>query len=185
MNFTELFQKYSQHTDKERTHRYGRLYDQWLPCVKNVRTVCLLGVNEFGGGCLLSFQEMFPDAKIVGIDIRTDTLKEEIGRCPEIEVIVGDVYHEETFHRVKSQYPSFDLVIDDCLHYPENQALAFQYWSRLLAPNGLYVIEDVLGIDHLSRLLSKHNDRWQIFLGDNRTVATENSCLFVLRRAEP
>jgi len=168
MNFTELFQKYSQYTDKERTHRYGRIYDQWLPHLENVRTVCALGVSEFGGGCLLSFQKMFPQAKIVGLDMQDNTLIEEVRKRREIEIITGDVYREETLNRVRNRYPSFDLIIDDCIHYPENQARAFHYWGQLLAPGGLYVIEDVLGIDCLSRLLSVHNDGWRIFIGDNR-----------------
>lgn len=182
-NLTQLFLKYSQWTDKERLHRYGQFYESWVSQLKGVRSILELGCNEFGGGDLLSFSDRFPDAKVIGIDICDGNLVEEVRRNKNIEIVPGDTYCWETVEQIRNRYSmTFDLMIDDCLHTPGHQSAAFELWSSLLSPGGLYVIEDVSDINELSQHLAIWNEQWDVRIGDVRSQANDDSVLFGLNR---
>jgi len=168
-NFTELFAKYGKFTDKERLHHNGYLYDRWLGN-QAVRSVLELGATNMGGGGLLSFAEKYPGACVLGVDRTDRNLCEQAKSTPNIKMVIGDVYNAETVQKVTNVSASFDLIVEDCIHKKNHQFVAFELWSPLLSPGGLYIIEDVFeheALDLLSRL-SIYNKEWQILFGDTR-----------------
>ena len=82
---------------------------------------------------------------------------------PRIKVIVGNINTEQSFKLVKQLSDSFDLIIDDGSHLSPDIFLSFIHYFDLLAPGGLYIIEDahtLFGNTHLGGLLnqtSAHN----------------------------
>ena len=148
-NLSAIFSKYSDYTDTETIHGYGRLYEQWLSPLCSVERILKIGCQLFGGGSFLAFSERFPASKIVGLDF------------------------------------TFENIIDDAGHEPDKQYRVFCLWNEVLAPDGIYIIEDVKNINALSRKLAEHNDMWEIILGDTRREGThceDNSILIGLRR---
>lgn len=169
-DLAELFQKYERHTDKECIHHYGRIYEQWLATLDTVDRVLELGCNVAGGGCLLTFAERFAGAEIVGVDITTREIITEVREQNNIHLFECDVYRHESVKAFQRNIPGgFDLIVDDCLHEPEDQRKAFELWHPLLAENGLYVIEDVCDLDRISLLFSAQNREWLFLLGDTRS----------------
>jgi len=165
----QLFLQYAQHTDKETCHSYGDLYEQWIRKIPSVDNVLEIGCNLFGGGSLLAFSDRFPASFIVGVDLALSEIIPDVKERENIRLFQGDAYLEETVQRFCQDNPkTFDLIIDDCLHEPDDQYRAFLLWNRLLSPGGLYVIEDVLHLDSLSRKLANHTETWEIMLGDAR-----------------
>jgi hypothetical protein len=182
---TEYFQKYSQWTDKEKVHHYGKLYELWLVKTGDVQNMLELGCNMFGGGSLLAFADRFPNAEIIGIDVSFNHIVQEVRGRKSIRLFQGDVYLSETIEQVRKTFQqTFDLIVDDCLHDTESQSKAFELWSPLLADNGLYIIEDVTDLNGLSRKMSVWNHTWDIFLGDTRETkgTVSNSVLLGLQR---
>jgi hypothetical protein len=172
-NFAALFNSQVAYTDKEDVHHYGPLYDLWLQD-RAVTAILELGVtgiwcsNRIGGGSLLAFAERFAEALVIGIDNRVDEIHAEVKASKRITLISGDIYDETT--RDKIPQVQFDLIVDDALHDIGSQKKAFEIYSPLLSPGGLYVIEDVWEQDlvGLSEFLAPRNHEFRIMIGDTR-----------------
>ena len=186
---TELFLTYSRWTDKETEHGYGMFYDKWLSRLQEVRKVLCLGVSTRGGGDLLAFNEYFPDATIVGVDICERGLVKEVRHRRGIDIVLGDAYRKETVEQIKNRYQTFDLIVDDlrpkhaAFHMPDDQIKAFDHWNSLLHPDGLYIIEDVVDPDGLFHCMTGHHGQWHIGIEDarQRTGLNSDSVLFFLQ----
>jgi len=167
--FVDLFTVHAHLTDKEKCHHYGYLYDGWTAGMQ-IKSVLELGCTGFGGGGLISFSKAYPDACVVGVDDRDNNSHNILSSCPNVHLLIGDVYAEGTALKAMADFGSFDLIVDDCVHKKQYQFDAFELWSPLLSREGLYIIEDVFEhevLDLLSRL-SKYGREWQVFFGDTR-----------------
>lgn len=170
LDLAGLFQKYEGRTDKESIHHYGRIYELWLGTLDAVDRILELGCNAAGGGCLLAFADRFAEAEIVGVDVTTREIVPEVRERQNIRLFECDVYRHESVEAFQEKISDFfDLIVDDCLHEPEEQLKAFELWHPLLVENGLYVIEDVNDLDRLSLLLSPKGHDWLFLLGDTRS----------------
>jgi SAM-dependent methyltransferase len=182
----QLLTKWSPYTDKESGHCYGEIYEQWLSHQTSIHYILEIGCNSFGGGSLLAFSERFPNAITVGLDITFTQIVDEVNKTKNIQLFQGDAYQNETVEKFQNSFSSkFDLVIDDCLHSPDEQYQIFQQWNEILSFDGLYIIEDVSDLDAISRKLSNYNHEWSIRLGDARTDKREcpnDSVLLGLQR---
>ncbi|SMF69821.1 Cephalosporin hydroxylase [Tistlia consotensis] len=99
----------------------------------------ILEIGVKGGGSLLLWRALFPQARVVGLDIKP-TLKD----LPEgIAVVRGDQSDPKALKRLARNHGPFDLVIDDGSHVSEHQRISFVTLSRYLRPGALYVIEDL------------------------------------------
>ena len=136
-------------TDKAiHDHSYTPLYVRHLPPRKAVRSLLEIGIGGItskwgyetseGGASLRMWQDYFPAAQIVGLD-----LYEKAVRGPRIHVEQGSQDDPEVLCRVAERHGPFDVIIDDGSHIGRHQIASFGRLFGALKPGGLYVIEDL------------------------------------------
>jgi hypothetical protein len=121
---------------------YAPLYDMFFAEKRlSAKNICEIGVEQ--GRSLAASAEFFCNAKIHGLDIDEKT-QFETGR---IKTYVVDQGNEEALKSfvgsMKASKTVFDVVIDDGSHDVSHQQLTFGFLWELLAPGGLYIIEDI------------------------------------------
>jgi trans-aconitate methyltransferase len=143
----EVFQKYG--TEK-RHMGYEPLYAEIDKTT--IKTILEIGVSA--GQSLVTWLELFPYAQICGIDI--GTFDQNINHWPKVnghpifsssllehpKVKIIDKQNILTFN-VESLSTTFDLIVDDASHIPEEQVATFKKLWPFLNKDGWYVIEDV------------------------------------------
>ena len=151
---TELCELATKHgTDKWNWHSYSPVYHRLLKDRRNdVRKVLEIGIGDpssmadptgkpyVPGASHRMWAEYFPNAEIFALDSQANLLIND-GRIHSFQCNQGDK------HSLEMAMPKlgrdFDLIVDDGSHVPEHQILTANLYNQLLAPNGLYVIEDV------------------------------------------
>lgn len=104
-----------------------------------IETVLEIGIA--GGHSLRMWKEFFDRALIYGIDCNTECLAQAEDR---ILCFIADQYNEENLINVMQIIGhKFDLIIDDGSHESAHQIFTAQVLLPYLAPNGVYVIEDI------------------------------------------
>jgi 23S rRNA U2552 (ribose-2'-O)-methylase RlmE/FtsJ len=111
---------------------YGELFKR-IRLTKNV-----LEIGIWNGGSHLLWRDYFPEANIVGIDIKHCAALDNQSRIVQI---IADAYTEQTSNLFKDDF--FDLIIDDGPHTLESIKLAIQYYLPKLSENGMMCIEDI------------------------------------------
>ena len=104
-----------------------------------VKRVLEIGVNA---GCSQRmWEEFYPNAEIIGLDIDRNYLFNE-GR---IHCFYADQNNPESLRdALAAAGPGlFDLIIDDGSHIPEHQRASLPVLLPHLAPGGFYVVEDL------------------------------------------
>ena len=107
------------------------VYDPYFEELKG-KPIDLLEIGVLHGASLMAWKDYFPNGRIVGIDKEDN----RTWKRPDVEFIITDV---------KNYTPdrSFDIIIDDGSHKPEDIAYTFFKLYKYLKPNGLMIIEDV------------------------------------------
>lgn len=135
------------HTDKSHFHNYTPTYHRLL-AGKQVKKVLEIGLGWGGlmhndyqhAGSLLMWRDYFPEAEIYGLDIRPDALRNE----HRIHSFLCDQSSLDSLFRAANEVGgNFDLIVDDGSHVPTHQVSTATVFVPLLAPGGIYVIEDV------------------------------------------
>lgn len=121
-------------------HEYTPAYhDLFADRRMDVKRVLEVGVNA--GGSLKMWSEFFPNAEIVGLDIRRNVLYDE-GKIKCFYADQGD--EASLLHAIAESGPAlYDLIIDDGSHELAHQILTANTLMQFLAPDGIYVIEDI------------------------------------------
>lgn len=114
-------------------------YEPFVAPMRNRRIRVLeLGVKE--GRSLRMWKDYFPNATIVGVDL---SYKRYINES-RIQVVSGDQRDAETIQRaVELAGGPLDLICDDGSHYADGQVGALTLLWPHLAPDGIYMIDDV------------------------------------------
>lgn len=107
--------------------------------------------NYKAGASLRMWRDYFPNAAIYGMDINQDAFLHAMDPIGHIVTICADSTNLET-----DSLGRFDLIVDDGQHTFGAQLKTFQNLSRLLAPGGLYIIEDVDLLADWDQLLCDH-----------------------------
>lgn len=119
---------------------YFEAYDRHFARFRG-REVHLLEIGIYSGGSLEMWRAYFgPQARIYGVDI------EPACRAYEAEgtrVFIGDQSDRAFWADFRAQVPHIDIVIDDGSHLPEHQIVTLEELLPHVAPNGVYVCEDV------------------------------------------
>lgn len=149
-DLSQLATKYG--TDKWNWHHYTPHYHKIFENRRNyVVKVLEIGIGDSSmknpsgepykpGASLRMWEEYFPNALIYGIDNNMSSLIYE-GR---IWSNYCDQSQEHQLRYLMSMMGGeFDLIVDDGCHIPEIQVSTAKILVPLLAPNGIYVIEDV------------------------------------------
>ena len=121
-------------------HHYLEVYDRHLSRYR-ATGVRLLEIGVFQGGSLQMWRRYLGDAaRIHGLDINP--------RCAQIDdpgltVHIGSQIDRALLRRIVDAMGGIDVVIDDASHISEHQIATFETLYPLLAPDGVYIVEDV------------------------------------------
>lgn len=131
-------------TDKSSTaHDYMRFYEFYFSKFKNDEFTLLelgVGPEQNKGKSLLTWCDYFPNANIVGVDVRPDAKSVETDR---IKVEIGNLGALDFLYALEKKYPKNQIVIDDASHAWSHQILSFEVLFKTVLPGGLFIMEDV------------------------------------------
>jgi hypothetical protein len=124
-------------TDKVTHHGYDRFYDYFLIPYKNTNfTLFEIGIDA--GRSLRMWLDMYPQAKIYGMDINQEYMYKNGG------IFKGDQSSKEDLDFAIKEIKKANIIIDDGSHKPEHQLFTFNYlFDKLLEFGGTYIIEDI------------------------------------------
>ena len=160
-------------TDKSYAHNYLTVYEGLFEPIRHTSSKVLeLGI--FLGDSHRMWRDYFPYATIYGIDITPE-------RCglmdteERISVQFRDGYTQEAIDSYKNT--QFDVIVDDGPHTLESQMFVAEHYSRLLAPEGILVIEDIPNPDWIPTIASVVPDRFKQYMYciDRRIAPDRNS----------
>jgi cephalosporin hydroxylase len=112
---------------------YRRIYESGF---------CPAGILEIGvknGGSLALWRALFPEARIVGVDLNIDRSIKHDG----IAYVGGDQRDTELLQAIGRDHGPFDLIIDDGSHVPADQFLTLRTLLEFAKPGALYIVEDI------------------------------------------
>lgn len=117
---------------------YERNFEEFLN-----KPVAILEIGVQNGGSLEILAKYFPSAKtIVGCDNNPDCASLSFND-PRIHLVVGDAAKSHVVDQLASISPKFDIIIDDGSHRSFDIIRSFVLTYPLLAPGGLYIVEDL------------------------------------------
>lgn len=121
-------------------HNYTPAYHAMLGDRRqSVRRVLEVGVNA---GCSLRmWEEYFPAAEVIGLDLDPSTLF----RAGRIRCYQADQGVRQSLQAAVAAAGGgpFDLIVDDGSHHPMHQVITAETLLPLVARGGVYVIEDL------------------------------------------
>jgi hypothetical protein len=132
-------------TDKWGTHRYAQHYQRHLEHLRHKPIRLLeIGVGGYshpnrGGASLRMWKAFFPKALVVGVDLHDKSALAE----PRIVIVRADQSDPEALRRVSETHGPFDVIVDDGSHVSAHVRSTFATLFPLLAPDGVYAIEDL------------------------------------------
>lgn len=178
----ELAEKYGSDKCPAVFHGYTPFYDELLRG-RDVKRVLEIGIGSQAtmpfvtdykpGASLRMWRDYFPKAHIYGLDNDRTVLINELGG---IHSLCCDQSSEKSLLLTAELLGGeFDLILDDGSHIVEHQALtANTFIPKLLAPNGVYIIEDIFERSRLYSLLPK----WPVEVKLFDLRRTPDDCVF-------
>lgn len=137
-------------TDKELRHRYCSLvYDNLFAPYKN-KNLTILEIGICHGGSLILWNDYFPNASIIGVDLDDQTAP-PLKTYNRITTHFVDAYSEKFI----SELPDIDILIDDGPHSVESQLRCIDLYLDKIKKDGLLVIEDIRNRDNAKKLVEK------------------------------
>lgn len=119
---------------------YFRVYEEEFGSVPH-HDVKLLEIGVAEGGSLQIWRKFLGEkAVIFGVDINPASRALDTADLP---VRIGSQNDPEFLRRIVSEMGGLDIVIDDGSHVGADQIASFKALFPLLAPGGVYIIEDV------------------------------------------
>lgn len=108
---------------------------KWKSTRGEVKMMMEVGVAD--GSCLRAWQEVFPNALCVGMDIHPS----DRAYGHRIEFHLGDQCCREDCERAAAGR-LFDIIVEDATHKLENTLLTLYWLWPFVRPGGLYVVEE-------------------------------------------
>jgi len=133
-------------TDKGTTHSYTDLYTQVLTPYRDTATR-VLEIGVYSGASIWVWAEYFAQAQVTGMDI--DMSKVVFGKDHErIRFLTADGTRTKGLIAAGggdgvTGTVAYDVIIDDASHNPADQVETLRLFAPILAPGGVYVIEDI------------------------------------------
>jgi methyltransferase family protein len=127
-------------TDKSSIyHNYLEFYETFFDPLRNL-PLTLLEIGVLQGASLKTWEEYFPKAKIVGVDIVPETRRHAGGR---VSIELADQSNIEDLTRLSLKHGPFDIVIEDGSHMWEHQITSLRTLFPFVKNGGLYIVEDL------------------------------------------
>lgn len=180
LSLAEIYADYSGHTaetvgDKGNAHTYVEEYERLLKPYRRNSSVLEIGI--YAGLSLQMWQEYFINSKIFGIDIDVSRVNKY---CPvrDFTVIEGDSTDPSILEKLGDT--TFDVLIDDGSHIAEDQFKTFEIFKGRMNPGGIYIIEDIWGLDHYRPQFIALHDNCEII--DNRWKKGRGDDILIIYR---
>jgi hypothetical protein len=109
----------------------------------NLDFTCNMGhiPNYRPGSSLRGWREFFPNATIYGADVYEEAVHQ--AREEGIQTFYCNQLEPFEINSVFKDLPMMDIIIDDGYHVFEANKIFFESSIKYLAPNGIFVIEDI------------------------------------------
>lgn len=137
-------------TDKFGIHDYTPVYFDLLQHLRDRPLRMLeIGVGGYGdpilgGDSLATWRDFFPQAQIVGVDIK----RKDIDLGERVTILQGSQVDAEFLARVVRDHGPFDIILDDGSHFNEHVVTSFELLFPTLVPGGIYIVEDTQCATH-------------------------------------
>jgi hypothetical protein len=163
-------------TDKgEEGHIYTDVYDDYLLPRRN-EAMNFFEIGIFDGESMRMWREYLPNANIIGLDINPESKKHDGERN---KVYIGSQTDEMVLWKIFNENKPISVIIDDGSHQWNHIIQTFDLAFPLLAPGGLYFIEDLhtsyagapwavgseTAVNYLKSLVDDVNIRGKSFMG--------------------
>jgi hypothetical protein len=128
-------------TDKAtvRGHSYDRVYPVLFNRLPDISTIMEIGVQR--GGSLLLWKTIFPDWKVVGVDVCDKPVS--LSESKAIEFVKANAYCDETLKALERFKGQCSVVIDDGSHQTEHLCFFAKNYPTLLMDGGILIVEDI------------------------------------------
>jgi hypothetical protein len=127
-------------TDKASSdHNYLSSYEEFLP-VKREDSFTFVEIGVFRGASALMWSEWFPNASVVGLDVKPPKLR---STPKNLTLVVGNATIDITVERLSKKFVAPLVVLDDGSHLWDQQRAALQRFWPWLKSGGIYIIEDL------------------------------------------
>lgn len=153
------------YTDKNTTHSYLNLYSKLLKNKQNTAmNVLEIGIGDFGeknGGSIKLWRDYFTNATIYGLDILPiDRVIDELQTDKRVVLYNSINAYDETFfnEHFLSKGMKFDFMLDDGPHTLESMQTFIRLYSKVMADDGILIIEDVQSLDWIEILKNEVSD---------------------------
>lgn len=161
--------------DKGTIHSYMDVYEKIFDTYRNsARRVLEIGLMS--GASLRMWEEYFlnPEVEVHGVDL-CDRPHDGLA---DLRPLLAEGTHKISFvdatnlDQVESVFGQmrFDVVIDDASHAISHQLAIYNNFKDRLAPNAIYVIEDVENIDATRMLFEQIDPKKSVEIIDLRQV---------------
>jgi glycosyltransferase involved in cell wall biosynthesis len=143
-------------TDKISIHTYDRAYGPVLNRFKDKEGNLLEIGTRFGASAVL-WRHLLPKFKIDIIDNEPENFHAPYGEgLYDTTFTGGDAYKQESVDYFRNIRPEgYDVIIDDGPHTLESQIYTVDFYTELLKPGGIIVIEDIDSTENLQELISR------------------------------
>jgi hypothetical protein len=143
---SDIAKKYP--TDKDFTHNYfNAVYEKYFSPIRDeVKKFCEIGVGGFWqdagwvpGNSLKVWDEYFPNAEILGLDIKSFDLTSQ----GKVTVDYIDQSNKELVDEYTSKLTEYDIILDDGSHVMYDQQITMASFFKSLKSGGIFVMEDL------------------------------------------
>jgi hypothetical protein len=140
MNILDTIAKFYGTDKSSEIHNYCEKYEKYLK-FNRYDTIKILEIGVYQGKSLLTWNEYFPNATIVGLDIDSNCKQfENVDKNIWIEI--GSQNDYSFLKYIKEKWGKFDLIIDDGSHNNNDVLFSFKNLIDSISCSGMYVIED-------------------------------------------
>ena len=159
-------------------HNYTPFYEELF---RGMAVKRLLEIGIDTGASLYMWEEYFPKAEIVGVDIHVPGLINK-GRIRSFYCDQSNAQSLVALHSYLGSRP-FDIMIDDGSHVPDDQVMTANILADRLAPGGLYIIEYVqIGVANILADGILWPWKKEIVDLDTREYRRSDNTLLIMRR---
>lgn len=163
----EIYENYKGpegHGDKGTAHTYIDVYEELLKPYRDNGSILEIGI--YLGHSLRMWREYFKTGIVAGSDITIFPSAQDL--------LIDDNYKIFHWDATREDFPNelgdlkFDVIVDDGSHIIQDQIKSFNLLKHKINPGGVYVIEDVNGIDQFQNDFKSLHSNCDII--DNRHI---------------